>query len=288
MIGRMHSNEICWSVGRGRVVGPAPFLIVGILNVTPDSFYDGGAYNTIDKALNRAEEILNYGGHIIDVGGESTRPFSPRVKLEEELARVIPVVKKVSAKFPRAFISVDTYKAEVARQSLEAGAVIINDVSACRFDSSLIDVLVQYKPGYVLMHSLGRPETMQQDPKYTDVVEEIKGFFEEHLRKLVQAGLPEENIVLDPGIGFGKLLEHNLEILRRIEEFFCFGRPIYIGLSNKSLWEKLLGLPPEERFVATQAATALMAYKGVKIHRVHEVKLTADTLKIVSSLKCFS
>ena len=284
----MNSNEIGWSVGRGRVVGPAPFLIVGILNVTPDSFYDGGAYNTIDKALNRAEEILNYGGHIIDVGGESTRPFSPRVKLEEELARVIPVVKKVSAKFPRAFISVDTYKAEVARQSLEAGAVIINDVSACRFDSSLIDVLVQYKPGYVLMHSLGRPETMQQDPKYTDVVDEIKVFFEEHLRKLVQAGLPEENIVLDPGIGFGKLLEHNLEILRRIEEFFCFGRPIYIGLSNKSLWEKLLGLPPEERFVATQAATALMAYKGVKIHRVHEVKLTADTLKIVSSLKCFN
>ena len=284
----MNSNEIGWSVGRGRVVGPAPFLIVGILNVTPDSFYDGGAYNTIDKALNRAEEILNHGGHIIDVGGESTRPFSPRVKLEEELARVIPVVKKISAKFSQAFISVDTYKAEVAREALEAGAVIINDVSACRFDSSLIDVLVQYKPGYVLMHSLGRPETMQQDPKYTDVVEEIKGFFEEHLRKLVQAGLPEENIVLDPGIGFGKLLEHNLEILRRIEEFFCFGRPIYIGLSNKSLWEKLLGLPPEERFVATQAATALMAYKGVKIHRVHEVKLTADTLKIVSSLKCFS
>ncbi len=270
------------------MVGPAPFLIVGILNVTPDSFYDGGAYNTTDKALNRAEEILSHGGHIIDVGGESTRPFSPRVKLEEELARVIPVVRKISAKFSQAFVSVDTYKGEVAREALEAGAVIINDVSACRFDSSLIDVLVQYKPGYVLMHSLGRPETMQQDPKYTDVVDEIKSFFEEHLRKLVKAGLPEENIVLDPGIGFGKLLEHNLEILRRIEEFFCFDRPIYIGLSNKSLWEKLLGLPPEERFVATQAATALMAHKGVKIHRVHEVKLTADTLKIVSSLKCFN
>jgi len=284
MIERMQLNEICWSVGRGRVVDPAPFLIVGILNVTPDSFYDGGEYNTIDKALDRAEEILSQGGHIIDVGGESTRPFSPRVELEEELTRVIPVVKKILAKYPQALLSVDTYKARVAKEALDAGAVIVNDVSACRFDPSLIDVLVQYKPGYVLMHSLGRPETMQHDPKYTDVVDEIKSFFEEHLAKLVKAGLPEENIVLDPGIGFGKLLEHNLDILRRIQEFFYLDRPIYIGLSNKSLWEKLLGLRPEERFVATQVGTALMAHKGVKIHRVHEVKLTADTLKIVSSI----
>jgi len=162
------------------VLGPAPFLIVGILNVTPDSFYDGGAYNSLDRAIQRAEEILTGGGHIIDVGGESTRPFSQRVELEQELARVLPVIKEISAKFPQVFISVDTYKAEVARQSLEAGAVIINDVSACRFDSSLIDVLVQYKPGYVLMHSLGRPETMQQDPKYTDVIDEIRSFFEKH------------------------------------------------------------------------------------------------------------
>ncbi len=219
------------------------------------------------------------------MGGESTRPFSPQVSLEEEIKRVIPVVQAIKENLPQAVISVDTYKAEVARRALEKGAEIINDVSACTFDPSLLEVVVEYKPGYVLMHSLGRPETMQENPHYENVVEEIYAFFEEKLNLLVKKGLPEENIVLDPGIGFGKLLEHNLAILANIEKFFSLGRPLYVGLSNKSMWEKLLGLKVGERQIATQVATALLAQKGVYIHRVHEVKETKETLTIVEALK---
>ncbi|MDK2922520.1 MAG: dihydropteroate synthase [Desulfonauticus sp.] len=273
-----------WKTLRGSLK-PTPFLIVGILNVTPDSFYDGGKYFDPTQALARAGEILSQGGNIIDVGGESTRPFSPRVSLEEEIKRVIPVVQAIKENLPQAVISVDTYKAEVARRALEKGAEIINDVSACTFDPSLLEVVVEYKPGYVLMHSLGRPETMQENPHYENVVEEIYAFFEEKLNLLVKKGLPEENIVLDPGIGFGKLLEHNLAILANIEKFFSLGRPLYVGLSNKSMWEKLLGLKVGERQIATQVATALLAQKGVYIHRVHEVKETKETLTIVEALK---
>jgi len=273
-----------WKTLRGSLK-PTPFLIVGILNVTPDSFYDGGKYFDPTQALARAGEILSQGGNIIDVGGESTRPFSPRVSLEEAIKRVIPVVQAIKENLPQAVISVDTYKAEVARRALEKGAEIINDVSACTFDPSLLEVVVEYKPGYVLMHSLGRPETMQENPHYENVVEEIYAFFEEKLNFLVKKGLPEENIVLDPGIGFGKLLEHNLAILANIEKFFSLGRPLYVGLSNKSMWEKLLGLKVGERQIATQVATALLAQKGVYIHRVHEVKETKETLTIVEALK---
>lgn len=273
-----------WKTLKGSLK-PTPFLIVGILNVTPDSFYDGGKYFDPTQALVRAGEILSQGGNIIDVGGESTRPFSPRVSLEEEIKRVIPVVQAIKENLPQAVISVDTYKAEVARRALEKGAEIINDVSACTFDPSLLEVVVEYKPGYVLMHSLGRPETMQENPHYENVVEEIYAFFEEKLNLLVKKGLPEENIVLDPGIGFGKLLEHNLAILANIEKFFSLGRPLYVGLSNKSMWEKLLGLKVGERQIATQVATALLAQKGVYIHRVHEVKETKETLTIVEALK---
>lgn len=277
-------TKFIWKTLRGSL-RPTPFLIVGVLNVTPDSFYDGGKYFQLKEAVLRAQEIINQGGDIIDIGGESTRPYSPRVPLEEELSRVIPLVKAVKTQMPEAVISVDTYKAEVAKEALISGAEIINDVSACSFDSALIDVLTEFKPGYVLMHSLGRPETMQDSPFYEDVVKDICNFFEQKLNFLVKKGLPEENIVLDPGIGFGKLLEHNLAILANIEEFFKFNRPIYIGLSNKSLWEKLLGLKLEERSIATQVATALLAEKGVCIHRVHEVKETKDTLTIVKAFK---
>lgn len=276
--------KFIWKTLRGSL-RPTPFLIVGILNVTPDSFYDGGRYFQLKEAVARVQEIIKEGGDIIDIGGESTRPYSPRVSLEEELKRVIPLVKAVKANMPEAIISVDTYKAEVAREALVNGAEIINDVSACSFDPVLIDILTEFKPGYVLMHSLGRPETMQDNPYYENVVQDICKFFEQKLNFLVKKGLPEENIVLDPGIGFGKLLEHNLAILANIEEFFKFNRPIYMGLSNKSLWEKLLGLKPEERKMATQVATALLAEKGVCIHRVHEVKETKDTLTIVKALK---
>ena len=273
-----------WSVAKGRVIGPSQFFIVGIVNVTPDSFYDGGRCFDTDKAVAQALDQLKQGAEIIDIGGESTRPFSRRIEAAEEMERIRPIIRQVLEAHPQAFISIDTYKAEVAEEVLRAGCSIINDVSACRFDPGLKEVLGAFQPGYVLMHSLGRPEEMQKNPRYTDVVDEIRSFFETRMTDLVKAGLPEENIVLDPGIGFGKLLEHNLTILKHIERFFDLGRPIYMGLSNKSMWEKLLGLPSGARKTATQVATALLASRGVALHRVHEVDLTQQTLEIVKNI----
>lgn len=272
-----------WKIAGDKVFQPGAY-IAGVLNVTPNSFYDGGLYRDRDTAVTRAREILLQGADILDVGGESTRPFSARVDRDEELDRVLPVIRTIRSEFPDKPVSVDTYKAETARQALETGAAIVNDVTACSLDPELVDVLVQYQPGYVLMHSQGRPEEMQKDPRYNDSVEEIAAFLETELNRLVRSGLQEERVVIDPGIGFGKRLEDNLALLRNIERFFRLGRPVFIGQSNKSLWQKLLGLGPDQRQNATQVATALLAEKGVSIHRVHEVDLTRQTLTIVREL----
>lgn len=274
-----------WSIFGGRELGPAPFFIVGIVNITTDSFYDGGKFFDPHQAFDQIKKMIKQGADIVDIGGESTRPFSKRIDYLEELSRIRPVLNKVRDEFPGTLVSVDTYKSEVAKRVLQEGASIINDVSAVSLDPELINVLAEYKPGYVLMHSQGRPEEMQKNPHYNNVIQELLQFFEEHLNKLTKAGLPEENIVLDPGIGFGKLLEHNLSILKNIERFFVFGRPIFIGLSNKSMWRKLLGLESSQRKNVTQVATALLANKGVGIHRVHEVDLTWQTLRVVQELQ---
>jgi len=273
-----------WSVRGGGVIGPAPFLIAGVVNITPDSFYDGGRHYSPQAAAHHGLELLHQGAHILDLGGESTRPFSTRVEAGTEMDRVMPVLQKILKAHPRASISVDTYKGSVAAQCLDAGALIINDVSACRFDPELLDVLAQYKPGYVLMHTLDRPENMQTDPRYRDVTREILSFFETHLTRLVRAGLPENRIVLDPGIGFGKTLEHNLEIMSNMECFHVLGRPLYVGLSYKSLWSGLLEVDLKDRGMPTQVGTALMAARQVGIHRVHDVADTVKTLKIVENI----
>jgi dihydropteroate synthase len=282
-----------WHVSRGRVLGPAPFFLAGIINVTPDSFFDGGQFLDTSAAVDQGRELAAAGAHILDVGGESTRPGAEPVPEAEELARVIPVIRELAGLpvpsldgLPGSFplVSVDTYKAKVAHEALRAGAGIVNDVSACRFDPGLLDVLAQHKPGYVLMHSLGRPGTMQQGPRYNDVVGEIMAFFEERLAALTQAGLPEANIVLDPGIGFGKLLEHNLAILRGMERFGALGRPLFVGLSNKSLWGKLLGLEPGERQTATAVATGLLVARGVLVHRVHDVALARQAAMVATAM----
>ena len=277
-------NETTWTVKGGKVLGPAPFFIAGIVNVTPDSFYDGGTHDDTVSGVAHALELARQGAHILDIGGESTRPYSDPVGEAEELDRVLPVVQGLIKAETCAVISVDTYKAKVAARCLEAGAAIINDVSGFRFEPELLDVLAEHQPGYVLMHSLGRPETMQDEPRYDDVVGEIMDFFEERLSVLERAGLPLDRVVLDPGIGFGKKLEHNLTILREIERFKALGRPIYMGLSNKSIWQGLVGAETGERQNATQAATAVLAAKGVPIHRVHEVQLTRQTLTIAREL----
>jgi dihydropteroate synthase len=277
-------NDTTWTVKGGKVLGPAPFFIAGIVNVTPDSFYDGGTHADAASGVAHGLELARQGAHILDIGGESTRPYSDPVGEAEELARVLPVVEGLVEARTCAVISVDTYKAGVAARCLEAGAAIINDVSGFRFEPELLDVLAEHRPGYVLMHSLGRPEDMQDEPRYDDVVGEIMAFFEERLGVLDRAGLPLDRVVLDPGIGFGKKLEHNLAILREIGRFSEFGLPVYMGLSNKSVWQGLVGAGPGERQNATQAATAVLAAKGVPIHRVHEVQLTRPTLTIAREL----
>lgn len=275
---RENSAFISWELCRGRTVGPAPFFVVGIVNVTPDSFYDGGQSVGTAQAIAHGLALLEQGADILDIGGESTRPFSEPVSVKEELGRVVPVIRGILEARPEAVISVDTTKAEVARRAIEAGALIVNDVSALRWDDALGEVVVGTGVGYVLMHSQGMPKTMQMEPRYADVVDEIRRFFGTELESLQRRGVSEQRIVLDPGIGFGKTLHHNLEILHRIEEFSEFGRPVYMGLSNKSVWKGLLGRDGRERNAATIGASVALYGRGVRIHRVHEVREVRDAL----------
>jgi dihydropteroate synthase len=281
---RERSDSVSWDLCRGRALGPAPFFVVGIVNVTPDSFYDGGEAAETDAAVARGLQLLDQGADILDIGGESTRPFSEPVPAEIELGRVLPVVRRILQARPDAVLSVDTTKASVARACLEAGALIVNDVSAMKVDPELLQVVRDHQPGYVLMHSLGRPRTMQVEPKYLNVMDEIARFFAERLEFLVRSGVPESRIVLDPGIGFGKTVEHNLEILKNICKLFEFGRPVYMALSNKSVWKGLLGRDARERNAATLAATVCLFEKGVRIHRVHEVREIRDGLTVAHVL----
>ncbi|MBF0480899.1 MAG: dihydropteroate synthase [Desulfovibrionaceae bacterium] len=273
-----HQARAIWTVRGGAALdGGRRGLIAGIVNVTPDSFFDGGRFAAPQDAVAHGLTLLAAGADLLDVGGQSTRPGAAPVGADEEIARAVPVVAQLS---PRAPVSIDTFQAAVAAAALDAGAVIVNDVSACRFDPTLADVLAQYKPGYVLMHSQGRPQTMQAAPRYDDVVGEILAFFEERLAALTAAGLPEERIVLDPGVGFGKTLAHNLAIMRGVERFFVLGRPLCLGVSNKSWIGELYGPGADHRPEATQAASALLAAKGVAVHRVHDVAGAARALTL--------
>ncbi len=273
-----------WRLGRGLTLDCRTNRIAGIVNVTPDSFSDGGRHNEPAAAVAHGRALAAAGADMLDVGGESTRPGAAPVPLDEELRRVVPVIAGLAAALPGLPLAVDTYKAGCAAAALDAGAVAVNDVSACAFDLGLLDVVASYKPGYVLMHSLGRPQTMQDDPRYGDVVEDILAFFEEKLAMLVKAGLPEAHVVVDPGIGFGKRPEHNLAILRHLERFTALGRPVYLGVSNKSVFGAVLQLPVEARDEATAVVGALCAGKGARIHRVHDVTRTALALRLAAAL----
>lgn len=282
-----------WRIKDDQWIDLANPVIMGVVNCTPDSFFDGGCHDTPEAALRHGLLLASQGALILDVGGESTRPGARPVGAWEEMERVLPVVGGLAEALPAnakpsgavAAISIDTTKAAVAARCLQAGATIVNDVSACRFDPELMDVLAQFRPGYVLMHAQGRPESMQVDPRYNDVVDEVRRFFEHRLDALVRTGLPEEHVVLDPGIGFGKRLEHNLELLRNIETIQELGRPILVGVSNKSVWKSLLGLEPQERGTVSQVAVALLAARGVRIHRMHDVLATTHTLLVERALR---
>jgi dihydropteroate synthase len=251
--------------------------IMGIVNVTPDSFSDGGQYLDPAVAADHAFHLIAQGADIVDVGGESTRPGATAVAIEEELHRVLPVIERI-VKQTSVPVSVDTSKAEVARQALGSGAVIVNDVSGLTFDPLMPTVCAQGRAGVVCMHMQGTPATMQQNPRYGDVVAEISAYLAGRLDQLEAAGIPRERIVIDPGIGFGKTAEHNLTLLQHVDRLRALGRPVLIGHSRKRFLGKLLGRPMDELHAGTIGVSVALALKGADILRVHEVQATRDAL----------
>lgn len=257
--------------------------VMGILNVTPDSFSDGGAFIAPEKALARARRMVAEGAAIIDVGGESTRPGAPPVGEQEELDRVIPVITAIAAELPVP-VSVDTSKPRVMEEAAAAGAGLINDVLALRAPGAL-ETAVRLQLPVCLMHMLGTPRTMQSAPHYHDVVAELLDFFDERIRTCEQAGLPRHRLLLDPGFGFGKTLEHNLMLLKHLSRFADTGLPLLVGISRKSMIGQLLdGAPVGERLYGSLAAAVLAVERGAAIVRVHDVAATADALRVVSAL----
>ncbi|MFC1554122.1 dihydropteroate synthase [candidate division KSB1 bacterium] len=246
-------------------------LIMGIINFTPDSFSDGGLYDSVDEVVKTAVYMLENGADIIDVGGESTRPFSDRVDENEELRRVIPIIEELRNRTD-AWISIDTYKSKVAECAVQAGADIINDVSGLRFDSKMTDVVRDHDVPVVVMHMLGEPKNMQDNPVYGDVVKEIHEYFEERIEYLVSNGISSEKIIIDPGIGFGKTIEHNLKIINNLDYFKSLGKPILAGPSRKAFIGKILDTDVNDRLEGTAAAVSLLIARGADIVRVHDVK----------------
>lgn len=260
-----------------------PVQIMGILNVTPDSFSDGGRWQSEAALEARIAQLLAEGVDIIDVGGESTRPFADPVSTDEELGRVIPAIRKIRERSTLP-ISIDTTKAVVARQALAAGATMINDISALRHDPEMIEVARSYTGPVLLMHMQGVPGDMQVAPSYADVVADINAFFTERIGWLERHGISRGRIIIDPGIGFGKTLEHNLTILRNIPAFKVHGCPVLIGHSRKSFLGQLLDVPVEERDSPTAVVSALCAQQGADILRVHNVRGTHQAVRLIAAL----
>jgi dihydropteroate synthase len=257
------------------------FAVMGIVNVTPDSFSDGGLYLDPRAAVDHALELERSGATILDVGGESTRPGASPVSEREETRRVMPVIEALAD--ARAQVSIDTSKAAVAAAAISAGATLVNDVTALRGDPAMADVVAAAEVDCCLMHMLGEPRTMQRDPRYGDVVSEVKAFLEERMAFAVAHGVAEERILLDPGIGFGKTTEHNLELLRRLDEIVSLGRPVALGTSRKSFLGKITAKPVEDRIAATIATNVLAYLRGARVFRVHDVAPIHDALAITAA-----
>jgi len=257
---------------------------MGIINATPDSFSDGGKYIHVERAVDRIHIMQRDGASIIDIGGESTRPGAEAVSEQEEIDRVIPILESGSNFFPNLIYSIDTTKYKVAEEALKAGATIINDVSGLQKDPEMADLAAKYGASYVIMHSQGNPKDMQKSPEYTNVVEEVYSFLEEQVRFAKSKGV--ESIIVDPGIGFGKTLEHNLKLLAQLDKFRKIGVPILVGASRKSMIGKILdGRPVEDRLIGTVAIHYDSLTKGAKILRVHDVKEASDSLRIFQAIQ---
>lgn len=274
-----------WKVN-GKVLDlSAHAQVMGILNVTPDSFSDGGCFDHIEKAMDHAREMIQQGARMIDIGGESTRPGAAEVSEAEELERTIPVVERLRREWD-GLISIDTKKAGVAAAAILAGVDIVNDVSGLTADPEMVSVCAKSDCGLVVMHMQGMPETMQENPNYHEVVREIRAFFEERLATLTAAGIARERICFDPGIGFGKTLDHNLTLLKHLDQLAPDGQPLLLGVSRKSFFAKLIDAQqPTQRDAATAAVTALARQQGVMLHRVHDVKGNLDALRVCEGVK---
>jgi len=261
---------------------PHAFRIMGVLNVTPDSFSDGGEFLDADAAVAHAGELAADGADILDVGGESTRPYAEPVPVDEELRRVVPVLERIGGL--GAALSIDTSKVAVARAALQAGATIVNDVTAFRSEPELAGLVADAGVDCCLMHMLGEPRTMQVDPRYDDVVDDVKAFLEARMAFAIGEGVAEERILLDPGIGFGKTADHNLELLRRLDEIVAIGRPVVVGTSRKSFLGRITGRSvPAERVAGTVAANVLALERGAAVFRVHDVRETRDALLVAAA-----
>ena len=276
-------RERIWKIGERALDVSRHGLIMGVLNVTPDSFSDGDQFLSRDKAVERGLQMAAEGAHIIDVGGESTRPGSQPITADEELRRVLPVIEDLRRKLDVA-ISIDTSKAEVARAAIEAGASVVNDVTGGRGDEQMLPLIAETKSGLIVMHMQGTPPTMQIQPRYADVVAEISEFFRQQYARAIDLNIDPMAIAFDPGIGFGKTLEHNLELLAQLERLRTQDRPLVVGVSRKSFLGKLIGSPEiRDRLVPGVALTAILRARGADVFRVHDVKENVYALRVTEA-----
>ena len=276
-------RERIWKIGKRAVDVSRHGLIMGVLNVTPDSFSDGDEFLSTDKAAERGLQMAAEGAHIIDVGGESTRPGSQPIPADEELRRVLPVIEDLRRKLD-VIISIDTSKAEVARAAIEAGASVVNDVTGGRGDEQMLPLIAETKSGLIVMHMQGTPPTMQIQPRYADVVAEISEFFRQQYARAIGLNIDPMAIAFDPGIGFGKTLEHNLELLAQLERLRTQDRPLVVGVSRKSFLGKLIGSPEiRDRLVPGVALTAILRARGADVFRVHDVKENVYALRVTEA-----
>ena len=256
--------------------------VMGIVNMTPDSFSDGGNYNNLDDAMRRVDSMIQAGASFIDVGGESTRPGAAEVSVEEELDRVIPLVEKIARYFD-VWISVDTSKPQVITESAKAGAHLINDIRALT-EPGAIEAVAKTQLPVCIMHMQGDPKTMQNAPHYQqDIYQEVDQFFTQHINRCINAGIERQKIILDPGFGFGKTLQHNYRLLAKLKNFHHFGLPLLVGMSRKSMIGQVLNVPPQERMIGSVSCAVIAAMQGAQIIRVHDVKETFDALRIVQA-----
>lgn len=268
---------------RGKIMNLSSPLVMGIINITPDSFYDGGKYRSTWDVVKQAEKLLDEGAHILDLGAASSRPGSAQVTPREEQERLLPVIQAILRRFPEAILSIDTYHSETALLSIEAGAHMINDISAGNLDPAMFDTIARLQVPYVLMHMKGTPENMQQNPVYKDLIKEISLFFSDKVNRLNALGV--NDIILDPGFGFGKTLEHNYQLLDQLDFFRIFDLPIAVGVSRKSMITRVLGNTPSEALNGTTALNTVAVLKGAHILRVHDVREAVEAVKIAEMLK---